>query len=153
MEQGNNKNGLIIVLAAISVILLALVVLLATGVVSFNDNETAVDCIKEAKEVTPFSVRTYRFFGYTTDSSPDMYTMLKLYSNNKYDIYINNCEGVDKYSGTYTETDDNFTLTGEKSIVFTKKYDGNTLEFNFQELGACHNSGGTFSLESNVVGE
>ena len=84
------------------------------------------------------SVITYRFFGYLTNSSPDTYTTLKLYSNNKYDLFVNNCEGITKYSGNYTETNTNISLTGDKSLVFEKKYgEGRQLEFNFSELGAC----------------
>ena len=113
-----------------------------------GDSDKQLDNNSTAQEL---SVRTYRFFGYNADSSPDMYTTLKLYSNNKYDFYINNCEGLDKYSGNYTENDTDIILTGSKEITLNKKNDGNTLDFNYSEIGACHNSGGSFSLESSIL--
>lgn len=97
------------------------------------------------------SVRTYRFFGYTTNNGPDMYTTLKLYSNGKYDFYVNNCEGVNKLSGTYTETETSLTLNGEKNIIFPKKSNGNELDYEASNAGSCGNISGSFMLESYML--
>ncbi len=97
------------------------------------------------------SVRTYRFFGYTVGNDPDMYTTLKLYSNGKYDLYVNACSHIEKTSGNYKETDASIALMGAKKITFTKKGQGTYLEFDFAKLDACNNSGGTFSLESSKL--
>lgn len=102
--------------------------------------------------VQELSVKTYRFFGYTGEDNADMYTTLKLYSDGTYEFYINNCHGVNKEIGKYTETNNKISLTGDKNMEFNKIENGNTLEFNFEELGACNNSGGRFSLESSVLG-
>lgn len=113
-----------------------------------NDKTSEREEEKNSNDKNELSVRTYRFFGY--ESSPDMYTTLKLYSNGKYDFYINECEGVGKYSGTYTESDTAITLTGSKNKVITKKYDGNVLEFDgFAD--SCGYSGESFALESCIL--
>ena len=97
------------------------------------------------------TVRTYRFFGYTEESDADQYTTLKLYSNNKYALFVNICSGVSKYTGTYTENNSSIVLTGSKNMTFTKKDKGTTLSFDANKLNACNVSGGHLSLESKIL--
>ena len=92
------------------------------------------------------TVRSYRFFGNLEGKDADMYTTLKLYSNNKYVLYANVCSGVKKYSGTYTATKDKITFTGDLKTSFAK--DGDSLKFDYSKVNVCNNTGGNFSLES-----
>ena len=101
---------------------------------------------------TQVTVRTYRFFGYTENSGgPDMYTTLKLYSNKKYELFVNKCSGVQKYTGTYTETDKSVVLAGEIQMTLAKE-NGDNLKFDYDKVLACGNSGGSFGLENTVLG-
>ena len=168
MEKEKNNSGLI----ALVIVLFLLVLGLGGYIVydkvlsnketptnntdnEINENTNTSDT--NIVENTDVSVRTYRFFGYTTNGSPDMYTTLKLYSDGTYTLYLNNCEGVTKYSGNFTETDTDISLLGEitkliNNDTFKKKSNGNTLEFDFSKI-ACNDSGGSFSLESYMLGE
>ncbi len=118
--------------------------------VSNNNVNTENNQNKDNNEVQMVSVRTYRFFGYTEDFGPDMYTTLKFYSNSKYELFVNNCHGVTRFAGTYKETDKDFTLTGEKNINFIKANDG-SLKFDVTKLGTCNDPTGRFSLESKIL--
>ena len=96
--------------------------------------------------------KTYRFFGYTDNNGPDMYTSLKLYPDKKYELFVNICSGVKKYSGTYIETSTGITLKGEMNITFAKDK-GNALKFDFNKIDTCGDSGGRFVLESEAIGK
>lgn len=95
--------------------------------------------------------RTYRFFGYTTESSPDMYTTLKLYSNGLYIFYTNECSSISKNIGNYSETNSSIQLSGDLDITLNKKDNGNYLEFDAEEIGACVGSNSSFTLESYIL--
>lgn len=114
--------------------------------VTSNTTQTSVD-----NKTTEVSVRTYRYFGHLEGKSEDSYTTLKLYSNGKYDLYVNVCSGVQKYSGNYKETDTSISITGGKNITFTKNDD--SLEFDFSKLAACNDPGVGLTLESAALGD
>lgn len=114
--------------------------------VTSNTTQTSVD-----NKTTEVSVRTYRYFGHLEGKSADSYTTLKLYSNGKYDLYVNVCSGVQKYSGNYKETDTSISITGGKNITFTKNDD--SLEFDFSKLDACNDPGVGLTLESAALGD
>lgn len=121
-----------------------------------NDKKTDQNVIDN--NIQEINIRTYRYFGYLEGHSPDMYTTLKLYSNGNYDYYVNVCSGVTKYSGTYNETNTKISLLGNITTVlsgdisFNKVDNGNSLELNFDNP-SCNETGGSFSLESHVLGE
>ena len=162
MENKKNNSGVIALLIVIIVILLALCVLFATGTISFNsnrvNNEDANQNVVDNNSAENITTRTYRFFGYNYNAGPDMYTTLKLYSNGKYDYYINECSAIGKFSGSYTETEDKISLFGKITTIFSgdisfkKINNGNTLEFNFNNP-SCSETGGSFSLESYMLGD
>ncbi len=120
---------------------------------NISSNVTSNDTQTSNVTTNNVSVRTYRFFGYTGDNGPDMYTTLKLYFDGKYDLYVNQCSAIGKYSGTYNETNSNISLTGSKNITFTKEDNGNSLKFNQSDLSSCSSNGGTFGLESHMLGD
>ena len=125
---------------------------------TYNNSTTTITTTKETATTSSKNeldyntnqifVRTYRFFGYEANKGPDMYTTLKLFSNNKYEFFVNDCEKVEKYSGIYAETDNSITLCGEANYTFNKKKDGNVLDFATANVDVCSESGGTFALES-----
>ena len=120
---------------------------LETMVEELNDK---IDELENFEEIKESPVRTYRFFGTVDGSSPDMYTTLKLYSNEKYDFYLNRCSEIVKYSGNYSETNENIILIANSEydydICLIKKDNGNYLEFGTDIL--VFDSGGKFCLES-----
>lgn len=163
MDQGKRIKSLIGILIVIIALLICIIVYLLVGRENISnpigDNSTTT--ITTTKETATISskndldyntnqifVRTYRFFGYEANKGPDMYTTLKLYSNNKYEFFVNDCERVAKYSGNFIETDNLITLSGEANYTFNKKKDGNVLDFATANVDVCSESGGTFALES-----
>lgn len=96
------------------------------------------------------TARTYRFFEANSSSAADALTTLKLSSTGKYIFYVNGCEGMKKYVGDYTETNNAVRLAGEITIDFEKVEDGRTLNFDHAKAGVCHGSG-NFSLEELVL--
>ena len=145
--NNDNKLGLYITIAILIILVLSL------GSFIVYDKYLSKEDANDEKCDEQVTTKTYRFFGYNTESTPDMYTTLKLYSDGNYAFYINNCEGVTKYSGTYTEDDKSITLTGEKNLKLDKKDAGSSLNIDYQTIGACHDSGGFFSLEEYIIGK
>ena len=159
MEEKKKNNTWLI-------LLLVLIILGLTGYVVYDKalSKEKVPTKEINVEVTPkednttntlTQVRTYRFFGNSEGKTPDMYTTLKLYSDGKYDFFVNNCEGVTKFSGDYIETNDSISLSGEITKLtngdnFKKKDNGNSLDFDFSKI-ACSDSGGIFALESYML--
>ena len=140
-ENVCNKT-IILILSSATAILTVLCILLATGVISFKS--------------TQINVRTYRYFGYTVDTEPDMYTTLKLYSNGEYEYYINDCSNLMKYNGTYTETDTKIFLYGKitetlsEEVSFNKEENGNILKRNFDDF-SCINTVEDLTLDTYVL--
>lgn len=163
MEREKRIKRLIGVLVAIIALLICIIVYLLlvkekNSNTTYNNSTTTITTTKATittttkneldNNINQISIRTYRFFGYDVNKGPDMYTTLKLYSNNKYEFFINDCERVEKYSGNFIETDNLITLSGEANYTFNKKKDGNVLDFATANVDVCSESGGTFALES-----
>lgn len=159
MEQEKRVKRLIGVLVVIIALLICIIVYLLLGKekninTTYNNSTTTKAMITTTTKneldnnINQISIRTYKFFGYDVNKGPDMYTTLKLYSNNKYEFFINDCERVEKYSGNFIETDNLITLSGEANYTFNKKKDGNVLDFATANVDVCSESGGTFALES-----
>ena len=162
MEKEKSNKGLIIILIVIIALLLCVIGYLLFGkgedtktnapvtTPEVEDNTTTTT--KTEEEEKQITVRTYRFFGFDEESGPDMYTTLKLFSNKKYEFYVNNCSEILKYSGDYTETTDFITLKGDVNYKFDKRDNGNTLDFKGANVEICQDSGGGFLLESYALG-
>ncbi len=167
VRNKNYKNNplLVIVTIVLATTTIGLVINFFYG--AFNEKRTsfssyiescetsteADDAKKDVSVTENTTTRTYRFFGMNTESAPDMYTALKLNSDGKYIFYINNCEGVTKYIGEYTETNNVVRLTGEMTLDLEKTENGTILKFDLEKAGVCHDSGGSFSLEDSIYTE
>lgn len=146
MEKKN--TGLIVL-----VVILFLLVLGFGGFIVYDKLSSKCPITEDKEKNNQISTRTYRFFGYTVDTSPDMYTTLKLFSNNKYEFYINECEYIQKYTGQYDETKNEIVLKGNikgsKELKFQKNTNNSSL--NFDTSITCGGTEGSFDLESSVL--
>ena len=143
MEQGKNKNGVIILLVVIIAILTVLCVLFATGTIHFNRQET-IDCNNEntgekASEDTGSRINDFKEL-YKYELGDDLNTEFKIQQIGEIYIATSTLKGKQcNWSDTLI-----FNSSGEKLKEYKYAYvniDANNIEINYSNDGRCLSSG------------